>query len=136
MKRGLAAVAAFTALAVSVVGAAAVAKTKRPTVGPRGTTFYFPNKLPKGPHGTLIWKRGITGGQSLSGAKNYLVDYKQLGLKGKMVPVSGIVAIPNGRPPKGGWPVITWAHGTTGIADVSRPPGSRWAPKDSTSRCS
>jgi pimeloyl-ACP methyl ester carboxylesterase len=31
------------------------------------------------------------------------------------------VSVPKGKPPKGGWPVITWAHGTTGVADVCAP---------------
>jgi dienelactone hydrolase len=35
--------------------------------------------------------------------------------------VSGIVFFPKGKPPKGGWPVIAWSHGTTGIADVCAP---------------
>jgi hypothetical protein len=38
-----------------------------------------------------------------------------------VVAVSGSVAVPTGKPPKGGWPVITWAHGTTGVADVCAP---------------
>ncbi|MBN1530773.1 MAG: alpha/beta fold hydrolase, partial [Thermoleophilaceae bacterium] len=36
------------------------------------------------------------------------------------------VMLPKGRPPKHGWPVVSWAHGTTGIADScapSRDPG-------------
>jgi len=37
------------------------------------------------------------------------------------VPVSGYVMIPAGTPPKGGWPVVIWAHGTTGVADVCAP---------------
>ena len=123
MKRRLMAVALLAALVVGAVAAVAVAKTNtsHPTVGPRGLRFYSPAKLPKGPHGTLIWERSMTGGESLKGAKNYLVDYKQVGVRGTMVPVSGMVAIPKGKAPKGGWPVITWAHGTTGIADVCAP---------------
>jgi pimeloyl-ACP methyl ester carboxylesterase len=35
--------------------------------------------------------------------------------------VSGAVALPKGKAPKAGWPVITWAHGTTGIADSCAP---------------
>jgi pimeloyl-ACP methyl ester carboxylesterase len=35
--------------------------------------------------------------------------------------VSGIVFFPKGTPPTGGWPLIAWAHGTTGIADVCAP---------------
>lgn len=63
----------------------------------------------------------MSAGESLRGARNYLVDYTQVGVRGRMVPVSGMVAIPKGRAPKGGWPVITWAHGTTGIADACAP---------------
>ena len=40
---------------------------------------------------------------------------------GKTVAVSGTVAVPKGKAPKGGWPVITWAHGTVGIADACAP---------------
>ncbi|MBV9115962.1 MAG: hypothetical protein JOY63_01215 [Acetobacteraceae bacterium] len=37
------------------------------------------------------------------------------------VAVSGAVFLPEGRPPAGGWPIIAWAHGTTGVADVCAP---------------
>lgn len=37
------------------------------------------------------------------------------------VPVSGILYLPKGDPPAGGWPLIAWAHGTLGIADVCAP---------------
>lgn len=46
-----------------------------------------------------------------------------------VVPVSGAIFLPKGNAPPGGWPVIAWAHGTTGIADVcapsARPRGDR-----------
>ena len=35
--------------------------------------------------------------------------------------MSGTVSVPRGHAPKGGWPVITWGHGTTGIADACAP---------------
>ncbi|MFT4021299.1 MAG: alpha/beta fold hydrolase [Acinetobacter sp.] len=35
--------------------------------------------------------------------------------------VSGSIHLPKGRPPKGGWPVILWAHGTVGLADKCAP---------------
>ncbi len=37
------------------------------------------------------------------------------------ITVSGAVFLPPGTPPAGGWPVVSWAHGTTGIADVCAP---------------
>jgi len=35
--------------------------------------------------------------------------------------VSGVVAIPPGTPPKGGWPVISFGHGTTGVLEKCAP---------------
>lgn len=35
--------------------------------------------------------------------------------------VSGALFVPKGTPPKGGWPVVAWAHGTVGLADVCAP---------------
>lgn len=39
--------------------------------------------------------------------------------------MSAAVLQPDGEPPAGGWPVVAWAHGTLGVADVCAP--SRWA---------
>lgn len=39
----------------------------------------------------------------------------------RVATVSGLVYLPKGTAPRGGWPVIAWAHGTTGIADVCAP---------------
>ena len=40
---------------------------------------------------------------------------------GSPVAVSGVVFLPKGEPPAGGWPIVAWSHGTTGIADVCAP---------------
>ncbi|WP_024680436.1 lipase family protein [Pseudomonas syringae] len=37
------------------------------------------------------------------------------------IAVSGALFIPEGTPPKGGWPLMAWAHGTVGSADVCAP---------------
>ena len=34
---------------------------------------------------------------------------------GTPIAVSGVVVTPTGEPPPGGWPIIAWAHGTTGV---------------------
>ena len=121
------ALAAVLALmfAALIAASAAIGRTSSAgvtgKVGPSGLKFYSPKRLPKGPHGTLIWERPVKGGVALKGTKTYLVMYKQVGISGKLVPVSGTVSIPNGKAPKGGWPVISFAHGTTGIADICAP---------------
>ena len=49
-----------------------------------------------------------------------LVLYRSTGSNGRPNAVSGTVTVPQGKAPKGGWPILTWAHGTTGIADSAR----------------
>ena len=77
--------------------------------------------MPKG-HGKLIWQRNARD----------IIPIEERGLQqadplhvedaaGQATAVSGIVSVPPGEPPKRGWPVITWAHGTTGIAEPARP---------------
>jgi pimeloyl-ACP methyl ester carboxylesterase len=107
-------------LLLLAVPAAADAKVRK---GPSGLAFYKPPKpLPGGKHGALIWARKLSGGAALKGgASNKLILYRSTGVDGKATAVSGSVAIPKGKAPKGGWPVITWAHGTTGIADQCAP---------------
>ncbi len=56
-----------------------------------------------------------------SAAKNLLVLYQSEDPKGAPVAVSGTISIPKGKPPAGGWPVITWTHGTVGLAAVCGP---------------
>ena len=90
--------------------------------GPVGDAFYTPpSKVPSG-HGSPVWQRKLTGPAVLKSAKsNTLLLYTSTGIAGKTVAVSGDVAVPKGKAPKGGWPVITWAHGTVGIADACAP---------------
>jgi pimeloyl-ACP methyl ester carboxylesterase len=90
--------------------------------GPAGDAFYTPpSKLPSG-HGAPVWQRKLTGPAVLKSAKsNTLLLYTSTGIDGKTVAVSGDVAVPKGKTPEGGWPVITWAHGTVGIADSCAP---------------
>ncbi|MFL5288997.1 MAG: lipase family protein [Rhodopila sp.] len=46
------------------------------------------------------------------------------------VAVSGAFFLPPGTPPAGGWPLVAWAHGTTGIADVCAPSWQRRTERD------
>jgi pimeloyl-ACP methyl ester carboxylesterase len=111
---------ALALLLLAALPAAADAKVRK---GPSGAAFYKPPKhLPGKGHGGLIWARGQSGAAALKGAaSNRLILYRSTGVKGKPVAVSGAVAVPKGKAPKGGWPVVSWAHGTTGIADSCAP---------------
>jgi fermentation-respiration switch protein FrsA (DUF1100 family) len=122
--RRLGATLLFSFLAAAILVAALAAAADAKVVhGPRGARFYLgPEQLPRGPHGTLIWARNAHGIMPLDQAtSNQLVLYKSRTPQGHTDVVSGAVSIPKGKPPKGGWPVITYAHGTTGAADSCAP---------------
>ncbi|HEM7307572.1 TPA: alpha/beta fold hydrolase [Acinetobacter baumannii] len=63
-------------------------------------------------------------------AESSILTYKMLGQSGQEVPATSLVFTPNTPPPVGGWPIVVWAHGTTGVADVCAP--SKAALADST----
>ena len=47
--------------------------------------------------------------------------YHSQSIQGKDIPVTGLIAVPTTPPPAGGYPVVSWAHGTSGIADTCAP---------------
>ncbi|WP_151743284.1 alpha/beta hydrolase [Acinetobacter calcoaceticus] len=63
-------------------------------------------------------------------AESSVLTYKMLGQSGQEVQATSLVFTPNTPPPTGGWPIVVWAHGTTGVADVCAP--SKTALTDST----
>lgn len=116
--------ALLVAASVVALTAAATANARRISVrrGPAGVAFYTPPGPLRGlGHGGVIWARRQTGPAALSGARNQLVLYRSIGVRGRPIAVSGTVSVPRGRPPRGGWPVITYAHATTGIARICAP---------------
>lgn len=49
-----------------------------------------------------------------------------------VVEASGLIYLPKGPMPKGGWPLIVWGHGTLGIADVCAPSWHKPNERDGT----
>lgn len=47
--------------------------------------------------------------------------YQSRALDGRAIAVSGMVVAPDTKAPDGGFPVVSWAHGTTGTADQCAP---------------
>jgi Secretory lipase len=113
---------AVIAAALALLASGTQAEGAKAPKGPAGLKFYKPPKdLPR-QHGSLIWARKAGGLVPLENARyTKLVLYTSRTPQGKLVAVSGSIAVPKGKPPKGGWPVISWAHGTTGSADVCAP---------------
>jgi len=119
----LAAAAAALALPAAAGAQGAVQGKK----GPAGAAFYSPpvGKI-KGQAGSIIWQREVkytaSGRVALPEAsKTILVMYRSRDPQGRPIAVSGTVDLPKGTAPSGGWKMISWGHGTTGVADACAP---------------
>jgi hypothetical protein len=78
------------------------------------SAFYDPPaELPAGDPGTIIRSEAIDGLPAGQAAQRIL--YKSTDPSGTPIAVSGVVVTPTSAAPAGGWPVIAWAHGTTGV---------------------
>jgi pimeloyl-ACP methyl ester carboxylesterase len=96
----------------------------RPTDDPpaAGSFYAVPAPLAPQPPGTVIRSDRIDPDLKLpAGASAYRVIYHSETVDGADVAVSGVVVVPGGRPPAGGFPIVSWAHGTTGLADQCAP---------------
>ncbi|MCL2534627.1 MAG: lipase family protein [Nocardiaceae bacterium] len=73
-------------------------------------------------YGQLLTSQPLSGNAVLpSAARSELITYLSQDPQGNSTVVSGSVSLPPGPAPEGGWPVISWAHGTTGVADACAP---------------
>ncbi|WP_414166822.1 alpha/beta hydrolase family protein [Streptoverticillium reticulum] len=84
-------------------------------------TYQVPKPLPSGAPGTLIAATDHGTDPLLAAARRWTVLYHSTDRHGADIAVSGTVLLPGGTPPPGGWPVVSWAHGTTGVADKCAP---------------
>ena len=80
-----------------------------------------PDPPPGGDPGDLLALAPRTGPDVPAGARAWDVLYLSLGVKGDPVAVSGVVFAPEGPSTAGRRPVVTWGHGSVGIADVCAP---------------
>lgn len=108
---GLAA-ACPAASAASLAGASGDAPASLPA-------FYkVPAHIPAAP-GTLIKEERIST-PGVAGT-TYRVMYVSTTVTTTPVAVTGLVVIPRGTPPAGGFPVVAWGHGTNGMATQCAP---------------
>ena len=56
-----------------------------------------------------------------SSSKAYRVKYRSFSPLGAPIEVTGLVYLPTSKAPAGGWPVLSYAHGTVGLADRCAP---------------
>ncbi|MER8187754.1 lipase [Kitasatospora sp. NPDC094015] len=93
---------------------------------PAGEDFYRPPvPLPEGEPGDVIHVRRLDNiTAELTSGENWLVLYRSQDVRGAAVATSGIIALPDRERhpvPPGGYPLISWAHGTVGIANLAAP---------------
>ncbi len=87
---------------------------------PKGLPKFYavPAKLPSEP-GRLVKSEKIDA-PKIDGTV-YRVMYTSENEQGDVTAVTGVVMVPEGAAPSGGRPVVTWAHGTNGMADECAP---------------
>jgi hypothetical protein len=88
----------------------------------RLTKFYdTPDPLPPGKPGVLIRSTALDEYDLPLGVSAVRLLYHSRSGNGDDVAASGVVLFPDRKPPAGGWPVIAWAHGLTGVARQCAP---------------
>jgi alpha-beta hydrolase superfamily lysophospholipase len=88
---------------------------------PEGLPAFYgvPDPLPSGDPGELVASE-VVEAPNVQGT-TWRVMYLSESLQGDDIPVTGLVIVPEGPAPDDGWPVISWAHGTVGLADECTP---------------
>jgi hypothetical protein len=81
--------------------------------------FYrIPEPLPEGQPGQLIRVQPV---ESTAGSTTVRVMYHSRDAQDRDRAVTGIITYPSGPAPEEGWPVVSWSHGTTGLASPCAP---------------
>ncbi len=85
------------------------------------TALYRAQATPATHPGDLLAQEPVASYQLLPGVKAVRIAYHSLDATGRDVATTAAVLLPPGRAPSGGWPVIAWAHGTSGVAPQCAP---------------
>jgi len=113
--------ASIAALALLVAAVASLGVVGAPSAGAFTLPSFYdvPNPLPPGGPGTVIKTEPVT----VAGLHGTMqrVMYKSKSIRGDDIAVTGLIATPDTPPPAGGYKVLSWAHGTTGMADQCAP---------------
>jgi hypothetical protein len=112
-------------LRVLLVMAALLAGLQAGQAGDDDFYAIAPSQIP-GPPGSLI---RLQGRPDIAVTRSFAwrIVYRSVSFDGRPIAVSATVLVLFGKPPEGGWPVIAWAHGTTGIVPKCGPSKRRSA---------
>src|ERR1700691_3502620 len=119
--RGLTTRLLATSLGAGMLVLAGIAMALRgaPLAAAQGAFYRASDNEIAGPGGSLIRKEIRVG--AAAGATAYKVLYRSTKPDGTPIAVSGMVIVPAGKPPPGGWPIVAWAHPTTGVVSHCAP---------------
>ena len=93
---------------------------------PAQNAFYQPPADLNGDNGDVLWAEEIN---SADNGRIWKMLYQSQDLHGNRIGISGWLAVPNSPKPASGFPIVSFAHGTTGIADMCAPT-QRSTPQD------
>ncbi|WP_067814256.1 lipase family protein [Nocardia inohanensis] len=72
--------------------------------------------------GAIVSSHPLSGAELIAGAGGgYRIVYRTTGQNGDQQVSGGTVYLPAGTPPPGGWPLVSWAHGTSGMTEGCAP---------------
>lgn len=115
--------------------AVTIAMTVDPAGGDGGVSAFYSDPVPATvtKAGEMIRTEPLEADKSLenAGRAERILYVSTDGLEGsRPVAVSGAVFLPKGDAPEGGWPLMAWAHGTVGTADVCAPSNNPRSERD------
>lgn len=117
---------AITAVCAALVGTAAAQDTMTAATAPQAAAVAtaIPSTSRPADAGELISRKAITDLDPVLAAAAGRADrmtYRSRSLNGDAIIVSGVFLAPKGQPPRGGWPIVSWGHGSSGISDSCAP---------------
>jgi pimeloyl-ACP methyl ester carboxylesterase len=108
--------------ASSLHGQTLVAQTYHPARTLPLTKFYdTPEPLPAGKPGELIRSEDTDDYRLSYQVSTVRILYHSRSPQGEDLAVSGVVLLPEGTPPAGGWPIVAWGHDFSGSARQCAP---------------
>jgi hypothetical protein len=87
---------------------------------PKGLPSFYSFSEPIPPKPGALIKSAAVAAPNIKGTV-YRVLYTSTTIDNTPTPVSGLVIVPKTPPPAGGYPVVSWGHGTNGMADSCTP---------------
>ncbi|MBV9412893.1 MAG: alpha/beta hydrolase [Acidimicrobiia bacterium] len=111
----------LTVMAVGISVAACTSSSSTVTHAPKGLPSFYsvPGGVADKAPGDLI-KSEVASAPEVHGTVRRVM-YVSSDAHGKPAAVTGVVYVPAAPPPEDGYPVVSWAHGTNGMADKCAP---------------